>query len=159
MRHRSTFAEESNPFSLMQIWVRNSVFNEWNIKQLKKQQSLSLLYSAAELFINDNFNLSHLFKIPYLQLMDIIYAFSKDIHVSYSEFNDMPWYEVLMLIDKHNDFIDKQNSDTDGQNDMIAQQQAQMNSMYQKQQQSMPKFDAPNMPSMPSMPNMSNFTP
>ena len=91
--------------------------------------------------------------------MDIIYAFSKDIHVSYSEFNDMPWYEILMLIDKHNDFIDKQSSESDSQNDMIAQQQAQMNSMYQKQQQSMPKFDAPSMPSMPSMPNMSNFTP
>ena len=143
----------------MQIWVRNSVFNEWNIKQLKKQQSLSLLYSTAELFINDNFNLSHLFKIPYLQLMDIIYAFSKDIHVSYTEFNNMPWYEILMLIDKHNDFIDKQSSESDSQNDMIAQQQAQMNSMYQKQQQSMPKFDAPTMPSMPSMPNMNNFAP
>lgn len=66
----------------------------------------------------------------------------------------MPWYEILMVVDAHNDFIERQNSNSDDQNDLIAQQQAQMQSMYQQQQNSMPKFDTP---PMPNIGNMSNF--
>lgn len=83
--------------------------------------------------------------------MELYYALSKDVHISYTDFNKMPWYEILMVVDAHNDFVDKQNDGKDDQNDMIAEQQARMQSMYQQQQSSMPKFDTP------KMPDMSNF--
>lgn len=71
----------------------------------------------------------------------------------------MYWFEILMLVDKHNDFIEKQNSDSESQNEMIASQQKQMENMYKNQQQSMPKYEAPKMPDMSSfnfnsMPNI-----
>ena len=69
----------------------------------------------------------------------------------------MPWYEILMVVDAHNDFIERQNSNGDDQNDMIAQQQAQMQAMYQQQQNSMPKFNAPSMQNMGNFGNMGNF--
>ena len=81
--------------------------------------------------------------------MEMVYALSKDVHISYSDFNEMPFYEILMITDAHMEFIERQNSDSDKQNDMISQQQAQMESMYRNQQNSMPKYDAPKMPQMP----------
>lgn len=142
---------ESNPYLHTTIWTRNWVYNDWNEKQIAKTHSRSLLYSTAELFKSDDFNLAQLFKIPYKQLMELYYALSKDVHISYTDFNKMPWYEILMVVDAHNDFVDKQNDGKDDQNDMIAEQQARMQSMYQQQQSSMPKFDTP------KMPDMSNF--
>ena len=104
--------------------------------------------------MSENFHIAQLFKIPYLQLMDIIYALSKDVHISYSDFNEMPFFEILMLVDAHNEFVEKQNEGSEGSSDdMISQQQAQMQQMYQHQQQSMPKFETPQLPSM----NMPNF--
>ena len=87
--------------------------------------------------------------------MEMIYALSKDVHISYSDFNEMPFFEILMIIDAHNDFVERQNDSNSDGDDMIAQQQAQMQQMYQHQQQSMPKFDNShmNLPQMPSMPN------
>jgi len=73
----------------------------------------------------------------------------------------MPWYEIIMIVESHNDFVEKQNGEQTDQNDMIAQQQANMENMMAKQQSMMPKFDAGsgsnpfgniNMPSIPSMP-------
>ena len=86
--------------------------------------------------------------------MEMIYALSKDMHISYTEFNEMPFFEILMIIDAHNDFVEKQEkeSNSDSGEDIISRQQAQMQQMYNQQQAAMPKFDAPkfDMPSMPS---------
>lgn len=87
--------------------------------------------------------------------MKLFYALSRDVHISYDAFNEMPWYEILMITDAHNEFIERQNSENDTQSDMMAQQQAQMESMYKQQQQNMPKYEAPKMPQM----NMPNFNP
>ena len=151
---RSIFVAESKPYLQTTLWTRSWVYNEWNEKQIAKTHSRSLFYTTAELFKSDDFNLAQLFKIPYQQLMELFYALSKDVHISYSDFNIMPWYEILMVVDAHNDFIERQNSNGDDQNDMIAQQQAQMQAMYQQQQNSMPKFDAP---SMQNIGNLGNF--
>lgn len=78
--------------------------------------------------------------------MSLTYYLMKDVHLSYSDFNRMPWYEILMLVDDHNDFIDKQNDQKDEQNDVIAQQQSQMESMYRQQQNALPKFDQQQLP-------------
>jgi hypothetical protein len=62
-----------------------------------------------------------------------------------------------MIIDQHNEFVEKQNDESNGADtsgDMIAQQQAQMQNMYQQQQRSMPKFEPPQMPQMPQMPSI-----
>lgn len=115
------------------------------------------MYTTAELFYSEQFNLGQLFKIPYKHLTDLIYALSKDVHISYDDFNNMPWYEILMIVEAHNDFIDKQNNGQDEQGDMIAQQQAQMQSMYSQQQRSMPKYEAPKMPDMSSFNSNFNF--
>jgi hypothetical protein len=83
---------------------------------------------------------------------------SKDIHISYDEFNKMPWFEILMILDEHSEFIEAQNGENENQNDMIAAQQANMETMMANQRAAMPKFDSqPKMPQMPAMPNMSNF--
>lgn len=140
------------------MWTRNWVFNTWNEKFVERQRSRTLLYTSAELFKSDEFNLSHLFKLPYKNLMEIIYAMSKDIHISYDEFNKMPWFEILMILDEHSEFIEAQNGENENQNDMIAAQQANMETMMANQRAAMPKFDSqPKMPQMPAMPNMSNF--
>lgn len=112
-----------------------------------------MYFSTVELFLSETFNLGHLFKIPYDTLIDIIYAFNKDLHISFENFQKMYWFEILMLIDKHNEFIENQNSESDSQNDIIAQQQANMESMYRKQQQSIPKMETPKF----DMPNIGNF--
>lgn len=100
--------------------------------------------------------MSHLFKIPYKQLTDLMYVLSRDIHVSWTDFNRMPWFEIIMIVEAHNEFVEKQNGEQTDQNDMIAQQQASMESMMAKQQAMMPKFDNSfgnlNMPSIPTMP-------
>lgn len=88
--------------------------------------------------------------------MQIIYTLSKDIHISYDEFNEMPWYEILMILDEHADFIEAQNSESDNQNDMISAQQSQMEAMLANQKASMPKIEAPKMPQMPNF-NTGNF--
>lgn len=86
--------------------------------------------------------------------MDVMYALSKDVHVSHKDFNEMPWYEILMMLDKHREFIEAQQDQNSTQNDMMQQQQSQMENMYRQQQQSMPKMEPPK---MPQMPNFSNF--
>lgn len=112
-----------------------------------------MYYSIAELFYSESFNIGQLFKIPYDTLIDIMYAFNKDLHISFDNFCNMYWFEILMLIDKHNEFIEEQNSEHDSQNDIIAQQQANMENMYKQQQQNIPKFDTPKMPDMSSFGN------
>lgn len=81
----------------------------------------------------------------------MMYSLSKDIHISWEDFNRMPFFEILMIVEAHNEFIEKQEQQSGDQNDMIAAQQAQMESMYRQQQQSMPKYEPPRMPQMPSM--------
>ena len=86
--------------------------------------------------------------------MEMVYALSKDMHISYTEFNEMPFFEILMIIDAHNEFIEKQEKESNSETgeDIISRQQAQMQQMYNQQQAAMPKFDAQKF-DMPSMPN------
>ena len=147
---------ESKAYLTRLIWTRSSVFNFYNEKlAVRAAATRDLYWSTAELFLSENFHIAQLFKVPYQQLMEMIYALSKDVHISYSDFNEMPFFEILMIIDAHNDFVERQNESNSDSDDMIAQQQAQMQQMYQHQQQSMPKFDNShmNLPQMPSMPN------
>lgn len=71
----------------------------------------------------------------------------------------MYWFEILMLVDKHNEFIENQNSETDSQNDVFAAHQQQMENMYKNQQNNMPKYEMPKMPDMGSFNfnNLPNF--
>ena len=145
---------ESAQSSIEQISELNSVFNPAVFSQRNEQLALKerpvpILWSTVDVYLRDDFNLSHLFKLPYDYITQLMYALSKDVHISWSDFNEMPFYEILMITDAHMEFIERQNSDSDKQNDMISQQQAQMESMYRKQQNSMPKYDAPKMPQMP----------
>lgn len=112
-------------------------------------------FSISELYYQEGgFNMSHLFKIPYDIIMNVLYVLTKDVHFSYAAFNEAPWFEILMLLDQHKEFIDKQNEESENHNDMIAQTQAQMESMTRNQQQNLPKYD---MPQMPNWNNIGNF--
>lgn len=135
------------------MWTTSWVYNDWNAKEFRRMRlRCSPDFSIAELFYDeDNFNISHLFKIPYDTLVSVFYALSKDVHVSWEAFNEMPWFWILMLIDEHKEFIEKQNKENDTQNDMFAQQQAQMESMTRMQQQNMPKFDSGSLPNLGNM--------
>ena len=66
-----------------------------------------------------------------------------------------------MIVEAHNEFVEKQNGEDTDQNDMIAQQQANMENMMARQQSMMPKFDSGsnmfNNINMPSIPNLPNF--
>ena len=90
-----------------------------------------------------------------------MYVLSRDIHISWSDFNKMPWFEIIMIVEAHNEFVEKQNGEDTDQNDMIAQQQANMENMMARQQSMMPKFDSGsnmfNNINMPSIPNLPNF--
>ena len=133
------------------MWTRSWIYNSWNEKFIVGSRTRSLLYSTAELFRTDESNLAQLFKIPYTQIIQIFYSLSRDVHISYTDFNNMPWYEILMVIDSHNEYVEKQNDDTGDGDDMIADQQSRMESMYKQQQNSIPKMETP------KMPDMSNF--
>lgn len=78
--------------------------------------------------------------LPYKTITDMMYGLSRDVHLSWEDFNNMPFFEVLMILDAHGEFVEKQNSEGDSQNDMISEQQARMESMYRQQQNQMPKF-------------------
>jgi hypothetical protein len=132
------------------------VYTFWNDKHLTARRG-SILSTGVEYFLSDSFNLKHLFMLPYKNIADLTYAFAKDIHIPPSELNGMAMFDVLMLLEAHNDFIDKQEKGQSGEDtaDMIEQQRRSMESMYKQQQASMPKM--PTMPSMPQMPNFSNM--
>lgn len=93
-------------------------------------------------------SLAHIFKLPYDVLVSAYYTLSKDVHVSWEAFNDMPWYFILMTIDAHKEFVDRQNDENNSQNDMFTQQQANMERMQKQQQMNMPKFDTPQLPNL-----------
>lgn len=128
------------------------IWTLWNEKKLKEENNSGLLWSCAEVMRSAEFNLKHLFMLPYKTITDMVYSLSRDVHLGWEEFNEMPFYEILMILDAHTEFVEKQNSDGDSQNDMIAEQQARMESMYRQQQNQMPKFQQPQMPNfqMPS---------
>ena len=134
----------------MNLVFNPSIYTVWNEVQLKKNKPVPLYWSTAEAFYSEDFNLAQLFKLPYKVITNIIYNLSKDVHISYTDFNKMPFFEILMIVDAHNEFIEKQEQSNGDQNDMIAQQQAQMESTFRNQQQSMPKYQQPQMPQMPS---------
>ena len=56
----------------------------------------------------------------------MVYALSKDMHISYTEFNEMPFFEILMIIDVHNEFVEKQEKESNSETgeDIISRQQA-----------------------------------
>lgn len=135
----------------------NWIYNDWNEKHLSKtKNNINLYYSVSELFYSEEFNLGHLFKVPYNTLIDLIYAFNKDLHISFDNFCNMYWFEILMLVDKHNEFIEEQNNESEGKHDIIAEQQAKMENMYRNQQQNQPKFDM-KVPDFSSLGNFNNF--
>lgn len=134
----------------MNLVFNPGIYTAWNEIQLKKRRPTPLHWSTAEAFYSEDFNLSRLFKLPYDVLMNMVYTLSKDVHLSYSDFNEMPFFEILMIVEAHSEFIEKQEKSGSDQNDMIAQQHAQMESTFRQQQNSMPKITPPQMPQMPS---------
>ena len=78
-----------------------------------------------------------------------------------TDFDNMPFFWTLMILEQHKEWVEKQNSENDQQGDMIASAQAQMENMSRYQQQNMPKFETPKMPDFNSqsfMQNMHNFS-
>lgn len=100
--------------------------------------------------------------VPYDVLTDVIYHLQKDMHYSLSDFDKSPWWFIEYIINKHNKFVEEQNEAQEKDNDMFAEQQANMESMYNKQQQTMSSysnnigndFNMPSSLSMPSMPSL-----
>ena len=128
------------------------VFNEWNYKIVaKKRGTVNLLFSCAEINNKgEEFNLSHLFKVPYDVLVNFYYVLSKDVHISWEGFNDMPWFWILMLIEEHKEFIEAQNNESGSSDDMLVNQQAQMEQMQRQQQQMMNSMKTPEIPNFNS---------
>ena len=129
-------------------FLPNWVSSDWNERCLRERKHTpTLLFSIAELWYNGvDFNIGQLFKIHYDDLIKIYYILTRDLHISWSDFNDMPWWWLLMTVDQHSESVKEQNEQSEKQSSMFAEQQASMEAMYKQQQQNMPKFDTPSMP-------------
>lgn len=105
-------------------------------------------------------DIHRLFKIPYDKLMNIIYVFSKEMNISYKDLNDMPFFEILNIIEVYQENVKEQNkqhemenkrmesqmSDIKNQynyNDMMRQQQQMSNNLGQMPNFNMPNFNMP----------------
>lgn len=83
--------------------------------------------------------------------MKILYIFGKELHQPYSETLQMPFFEILMLLDIFKDDIEKQNEQNKKQNDDMEAKMAQARSQYspQNMQNNMPKMPSYSAPKMP----------
>lgn len=102
------------------------------------------------------FNFAQFFKIPYDDWVTIVYKMGKELHQSYNEVCDMPFFLILMILEKFAEEVKEENKRTTKQNDQIEKQMAssqnQMNSIQNTFNQNMkiPEMSMPNI----TMPNI-----
>lgn len=119
-----TFKEESKPFS-KSIWTRTSIFNIWNYTHLGTESRWGLYWQST-----DFDDIHRLFKVPYDELMHILYILSKEMNFSYNDMNQMQFFEILNILDVYKENMEEQKKQNDKENKKMEKQMSSMQNKY-----------------------------
>ena len=128
-RHPLTFREESKQSSTL-IWkqtqiYKNQIFNRWNLNYLSGFDQFGLYWDSV-----DFPDIHRLFKVPYDTLMHLYYSLSKEMNFSYNDINNMPFFEILDIIDVFKEEMKEQQEQNELQNKQMNSQMADMKRQY-----------------------------
>lgn len=77
--------------------------------------------------------------------MHIIYVLAKEINLSYADMNNMPFYEIIKILEVYKENMEEQKKQHDRENGKMERQMSQMQSQYRPENMSK------------NMPNAGNF--
>lgn len=90
-------------------------------------------------------DIHRIFKVPYDELTNIMYVMSKELNMSYADFNSMPFFEILLILETYKNNMEEQKKQQDEENDIMEQRMNNMQSQFNmnNMQNQMPKFEQP----------------
>ena len=135
--------------------MRSSIYNSWNYNHLSGFDKFGLYWDCIKIP-----DLHRLFKVPFEELMNITYVLTKEMNISYTDINNMHFFEILMLLDIYTKNMKEQQKQNEMENKRMEKQMSSMQNKYdysklQKQMSgnnnnfgnmsniNMPKFDMP----------------
>ena len=138
--------------SSISIWTRNWIYNNrWYINHLSYNDIWGLYWECL-----DFPDIHRLFKVPYDELMQILYVLTKEINLSYNDFNNMNFFEILTILQTYEEHMKEQQKHDKKENERMERQMSDMQNKYNfndiKQQMnnhsdfskmSMPNFNMP----------------
>lgn len=74
-----------------------------------------------------------------------MYVMSKELNMSYNDFNSMPFFEILMILEVYKENMEEQKKQQDEETDLMESRMSNMQSQFNMNniQQQMPKFEQP----------------
>ena len=74
-----------------------------------------------------------------------MYIMSKELNMSYADFNNMPFFEILKILDVYKENMEEQRKQQDEENDLMESRMSNMQQQFNMNniQQQMPKFEQP----------------
>lgn len=75
-------------------------------------------------------NIHRLFKVRVDELMHIIYVLAKEINLSYADMNNMPFYEIIKIIEVYKENMEEQKKQHDRENGKMERQMSSLQSQY-----------------------------
>ena len=103
---------------LFRIRYYTSIFNTWNYTHLGTEDKWGLYWEST-----DFDDVHRLFKVPYDELMHILYVLSKEMNLSYSDMNQMSFFEILTILEVYKENMDEQKKQQAYQQTANVQQQ------------------------------------
>lgn len=101
------------------------IFNPWNYKFLKNTDIWGLYWECT-----DFSDIHRLFKIPYDDLMHIVYVLSKEMNLSYHDIKEMSFFEILDILDVYKENMEEQEKQNKEENQRMEKQMTNMQSRY-----------------------------
>lgn len=74
-----------------------------------------------------------------------MYILSKELNLSYQDFNSMPFFEILTILEVYKNNMEEQRKQQDDEQNIMDQRMSQMQSQFNMNniQNQMPKFEQP----------------
>jgi hypothetical protein len=98
-----------------------------------------------------------LFKVPFEELMNITYVLTKEMNISYTDMNNMNFFEILMILDIYTKNMKEQQKQNEVENKRMEKQMSSMQSKYDYSKLQKQMSGNNNMGSMPNFNNMPKF--
>ncbi len=132
--------------------MRSSIYNSWNYNHLSGFDKFGLYWDSINVP-----NLHHLFKVPFEELMNITYVLTKEMNISYTDMNNMNFFEILMILDIYTKNMKEQQKQNEVENKRMEKQMSSMQSKYDYSKLQKQMSGNNNMGSMPNFNNMPKF--
>lgn len=77
--------------------------------------------------------------------MNIVYVLSKELNITYKDMNDMPFFEILTILDVYKTNMEEQRKQQESENDSMEQRMTEMQNKYNMNDfaKNMPKYETP----------------